>query len=332
MGILVLLVTFIAPVVSSALNSAYNTRCRNNLAKIVQALHASHSEGTKLPTPETWVELAASNASKEVLRCDKDTAKRPEGIGGSFKDIYLLQYDVSSQTSHNVSFLVDALTPGKPVPDPQLYSWYPKAGIDKLPVKWKPSGYVPDQLAGNQAFVGIGDEGVLSCGVRITFGPSATIIESWPNRGGGGSRHWIMRGDGTPRCPLPMSDSPKDDNDEELLHLWSPASGYNMIDPRSPLRLATGPPVSYGMNAMVESSRWGPSQLLVMEAGEPVIRVGTPNHEDENAFSGEPDGVIKARHMGKVNVATCDGAVTGKAIHELRERYELANHGQWSSR
>jgi len=330
LGVVALLLIMLVPSVKPAFEVAYKTRCLNNLAKIGQALHSRHTVGIALPTPETWVDAATSAASKEVLRCDKDTGQRGDPLAGTFKDVYLLQYNLSSTTDHDISFLSNALTSGGSPPDPQVKVWYPKAGINTLQPKWIASGYVPTTLASNQAFVAVGSSDVLSCGVRITFG-SRIMIEAWPNGGGGGSRHWIMQGKGTPRCPLPMQDSPADTDDTELLHLWSPASGYNRIDPRSPVYLSGLAEASYGMNQMVGPT-YSPRQLLVMDANDTIIRVGTSNNEDAEAFSSGPEGVIKPRHMGKVNVLTCDGAVTSWTLQDLWAEYEQERRGRWDSR
>jgi len=330
-AVIALLAMALVPFLGQTLEVLHKTRCLNNLAKIGQALHASHGEGIELPTPETWVDMAKANGSEAMLRCDKDTEEHRAGLAGSLRDVYVLQYNLSSLTDHDISYLVDVLTP-RPVPDEQLRAWYPKAGIDTLHKAWRDRGYVPAQLLENQAFVAVGSNTILSCGARITFLGGSIIVETWPYGGGGGSRHWVMRGPGTPRCPLPLHDSPQDDDDEELLHLWSPASGYNQIDPRSPLRLWTCPEASYGMSAMVESSNWRPRQIMVMDANSTVIRVGTDNCDDEWAFSGEPGGTIKPRHMGKVNVVTCDGAVTSWSLRELKEEFDKPAHGRWSAR
>jgi prepilin-type processing-associated H-X9-DG protein len=333
MAVIALLLIILIPAVKPAFEVAYKTRCLNNLAKIGQALHSGHTEGTSLPTPETWVDAAAASASKEVLRCDKDTTKRSDPFAGTFQDVYLLQYNYNAPTTdYDVSFLINALASGTSVPDPQLRVWYPKAGIDTLQSGWKTRGYVPTALASNQAFVAVGDATRLSCGVLITFG-ARIEFESWPNGGGGGSRHWLMQGKGTPRCPLPRNDSVAADiDDKQLLWLASPdASPPYFPTDHQKAWLGGQVEASYGMNRMVDSQNYSLRQLLVMDANETIIRVGTTNNEDADAFSSGPEGVIRARHLGKVNVLTCDGSVTSWTLQDLRAEYDKEGRGRWNS-
>jgi type II secretory pathway pseudopilin PulG len=324
MAVIALLVAVMVPMVQPAFETAYKTRCLNHLSKIVQALHASHDESTTLPGQSTWVADARSHGSKEMLRCDKDTTLKPSATAGAFAELYILQYNTTSQTSFVVTYLVDILAPGKPLNDPQIWAWYPAIGKRDTPKgeSW-PASFLPN-LAANQAFIGIDNDSAL----KITFGAQTTFeVCEPPSRGH--SRHWLIQGKGTPPCPLGDNVVPTDSDDKELLHMW----GRDMLrdDPRSPLRFGSTEAVSYGMNGMIDPANYGPKQFLVMDANEPVLQVGTTNYEDAEVFSSGPQGVIKARHFGKVNVATCDGSVTSWTLPELRAQFDQVGNGRWGS-
>lgn len=324
MGVVALLVAILIPMVQPAFEVAYKTRCLNNLSKIVQALHACHDGTTTLPGQSTWVGEARSHGSKEMLRCDKDTTVKPTATAGAFEELYVLQFNLGSATDYNVSYLVDILNPGRPLSDPQIWVWYPAVGKRDAPRGGWPDSYLPN-LAANQAFIGIDNDAA----IRITFG-DVTIFEDWetPSKGAS-SRHWLMQGKGTPLTPLPANVSPADGDDKELLRLYG--FDYRVMDPRSPLKFGSSEVVSYGMNGMLDPTNYGSKQFLVMDANEPVLNVGTANYEDPLLFSAGPQGVIKPRHFGKVNVATCDGAVTSWTLQDIKAQFDQPEHGRWNS-
>ena len=329
-AVIALLAMVLLPFLRQAFEVAWKTRCLNNLSHIAQALHVGHERKMVLPTAEVWVAAAKANGSEQMLRCDKDTRQfTGDCLAGSFEDLYILQYHTGSTTSHDCSYLVNILDRGKPIPDPQVWAWYPAGGIKQAPQGGWPVEYLPnwDQMqARNQAFIGVDNDS----GLLITFG-DVTVFETWEPPQKGHSRHWLMQGAGTPVAPLAGGACPADADDKMLLHMW----GWDMLkhDPNSPLRFGgNSPDASYGMNAMVRSDDFGPRQFLVMDANETIIRVGTSNYEDAEVFSPPPQGVIRARHMGKVNVVTCDGAVTSWSLPELKKQYDMPGHGRWNAR
>jgi hypothetical protein len=150
------------------------------------------------------------------------------------RNAYILQYNSGSLTDYDVSWLPDILTGGSAaVEDHQIWAIYPAGGVNDPPEgeNW-PAGSLP-VLQSNQAFIGINDDAA----ILLTLDDPITI-ESWtpPEHSQQGySRHWVMRGAGTPAHPLPNDHSPADADDEVLLHLWG--RDFTQIDPRSPLEI-----------------------------------------------------------------------------------------------
>lgn len=338
-SIIVILVAVLLPTFRQAREIAHNATCQSNLNKIGTGM-ATHTanHNRSMPRPLGWIGAMASQGLGDVLVCPKDDVEEdPEDA--SLEDVYILQYPSQQKHTYFASYLSQALDSGT-VSDQQLRVWYPAKGMNNLPEKWVSNGYVPDSLDENQAFVGLGNHFILSCGVLITFNGREIEVTSWPNSeasGGdnaGGSRHWLMRGPGTPLSPLPLdADSAADEDDEELLRLWSPSAvpRYTM-DPRSPLTLGRET-ASYGMNAMVQGRDWSSRQILVTDACETVINVGSGNNEDDleevlqpRHFRTDPDDP----YSGTLNVLTADGSVRSRTLDELQREYDESGHGRWN--
>jgi len=123
----------------------------------------------------------------------------------------------------------------------------------------------------------------------------------------GYSRQYVVKGAGTPRSPLAGSESPEDDDDKLIIRLW----GWDHPRLAPPFSIDVGAQSSYGVNSLVEKKNWRPKQIFVMDANELVVEVGSASKED---FL---DEVLVPRHMGKLNVSTCDGGVRSMTVLEM---------------
>lgn len=317
-SVLALLGAVLLPYLSRTFELAYKTMCQRNLRTLADALHMGHEEDVELPTPGSWVSVAESRTAKEVLFCKEDTREEPESQVVDLEQLYILQYHTSSQTDWDTSYLTAILGGGgAAVGDPQVWAWYPAGGIHDSPKgeEW-PSAYLPT-LKANQAFIGVDNDSAL----LITFLGNAIQFEAWEPppfemQGAGHSRHWLMKGPGTRVGPLPTAGdpSPEDEDDKELLHMWS--LNYVRNDPRSPLRLGAGSWSSYGMNGMIEARKFGLGQIMLADANETIIRIGSRREE---AYIEE---VIQYRHMGKANVAFVDSSVRAMTREEIEREYD----------
>jgi prepilin-type N-terminal cleavage/methylation domain-containing protein len=312
-SVLALLGAVLLPYLSRTFELAYKTMCQRNLRTLTDALHMGHEEDVELPTAGSWVSVAESRTAKEVLFCKEDTREEPESQVIELEELYVLQYHSGSDTNWDTSYLTAILgAGGAAVNDPQVWAWYPAGGIHDTPKGDPDRPWTPDRLPTlkeNQAFIGVDNDSAL----LITFGDEI-IFECWEPIDKQYSRHWLMKGPGTPVCPLPTNGSPDDDDDKELLHMWS--RDYRQIDPRSPLRLGAGSWSSYGMNGMIEARKFGLGQIMLADANETIIRIGSRREE---AYIEE---VIQYRHMGKANVASVDSSVRAMTREEIEREYD----------
>lgn len=326
-AVLGLLAGILMPYFARAFEIAHKTLCQRNLKGLADLLHASENPDMTVPTPDSWVGTVLGRGGQDILHCVNDYEEPSPFDDGleAMQDMYILQYHTNSTSNHDESFLTSVLGMGGPaISDPQIWAWYPAGGVMDQPKgeSW-PDNFLP-QLEENQAFVGVDNDSA----ILITFGMDQLKIECWKPPHQQYSRHWLMKGAGTPVSPLPDGASPDDDDDKELLRMWS--RDFQKIDPRSPFGIQVGGKSSYGMNGLIEDKKWGPGQLMLMDANETRIDVDTANLEDDLFH---PDwGIIKARHMGKVNVNSVDGSVKSMTLDELEEaldRHFEDDRGLW---
>jgi len=178
----------------------------------------------------------------------------PDGWLATMADLYILRCPSTTAAQGYASYLTDILDPSVPVEDPRIWAICPLTGANDAPKGelWSPE-LIPDP-ADNQAFIGVDDDAAL----LITFGLNATMEVLEPPQKNAPDRHFLMRGAGTPRSPCPDGQSPADEDDEELLHLWS--GDFPQIDPRSPLALEVGSPSLLALDyatGMPNQRQWG---------------------------------------------------------------------------
>jgi hypothetical protein len=326
-AVVALLVAIIVPYFGQIFEVAYKTMCQRNLKGLADTLHTSENPDMTVPSPDSWVGVAIGRGAEEILHCVNDHVERagsPKKGLEALEDFYILQYHTSSTNNRDTSFIPSILGAGGPaVQDNQIWSWYPAGGIHDSPKgeTW-PQQYLPD-IKDNQAFIGVDNDSAM----MITFGPTI-LLETWeppPNNmgGAGHSRHWVMEGPGTPRYPLPHHETPEDDDDAEILHMFS--LHYVQHDPRSPYGIKASAGASYGMNGLIDPRRWRPGQLMLMDANETRIDVGTRNYEDIM------EEVVLPRHLGKVNTVTVGGSVNTMSLMELEQELDKYN-GLWRFR
>jgi prepilin-type N-terminal cleavage/methylation domain-containing protein len=327
-SVIAVLVTILVPYFTQVVEIAYSTMCQHNLKGLSDILHASENPDMTVPTPGSWVHTVAGRGGRDLLRClkggtateDDATARHATGME-ALQDYYILQYHTNSQNDWDASFLPSILGAGGPaVNDPQIWAWYPAGGVHDTPKgeEW-PASYLPD-LAENQAFIGVDNDSA----ILITFKRTEIVFECRTPPDKEYSRHWLMQGAGTPPCPLANGVSPEDEDDKVLLRMWS--RDYRQIDPRSGLAVSFfAADASYGMNGLIGAANWRPGQLMLMDANETIIDVGTGNLEDIL------EEVVAPRHMGKVNVVTVGGSVTSMTLLELEQEMEKPDN-RWRNR
>lgn len=326
-AVMALLMAVLVPYFDRAFEVFHRIRCQKNLNLQAQAMHSGSREDTDIPDGASWVGAVLGRSSAEILHCDKDT--RPmslEAQGATLDDYYILQYHEDTTTRYDCSFLLDILDSGRrgKVNDPQIWAWCPAKGINDPPKgeEW-PEQYLP-KLQANQAFIGVDNDSA----VLITFGGSITI-QAWEPppysmSGAGHSRHWIMKGRGTPVNPLPHEggkESAQDADDAEILHLWS--KNYLQNDPRSPYAVQGGAQCSYGINSLIRATKWRPGQIMLMDANEIVVNVEGFNKQDI------VEDVVMPRHFGKANVASVDGSVRGWTVLDLEAELRKPEDSRW---
>ena len=328
MVLIALLAAILLPYLAQTVELAYRTMCQRNLRCLADALHTSEGEDATLPSPSGWVKVAAGRASKEILFCKADKREKPEVSTTGIEELYILQYHTNSKTNWDASFLTSILDGGGPaVNDPQIWAWYPAGGVHDTPKgeEWPPS-YLPD-LADNQAFIGVDNDSA----IRITFGADI-LIECWEPPHKQYSRHWLMTGKGTPVHPLPDGASPDDEDDAELLRMWS--RDFQQIDPRSPLRIGGAVHASYGMNGRIKPRKWGPQQFMLMDANNTYLDVDGEGNL-ETIWEGE-SGVAPRHYIGRrreVNVVCCDSSVRAMTLLELKREFDaITPRNRWNRR
>jgi len=331
-SVIAVLVTILVPYFTQVFEIAYSTMCQHNLRGLADILHSSENPDMTVPTPGSWVHTVAGRGGQDLLRCLKGGTATEDDASAShvtgmeaLQDYYILQYHTSTDKNWDASFLPSILGAGGPaVGDDQIWAWYPAGGIHDTPKgeEW-PVAYLPnfeEMTQKNQAFIGVDNDSAL----LITFKRTEIIFECWEPPDKEHSRHWLMQGAGTPPCPLGDGQSPDDEDDKELLRLWS--RDFQRIDPRSGLALSFfAADASYGMNGLIGAANWRPGQLMLMDANETIIDIGTGNFEDIL------EEVVAPRHMGKVNVVTVGGSVTSMTLLELEQEMEKPDN-RWRNR
>ena len=330
-AVLLLLAMMMGPYVHGVFETAHDATCKHNLGQITTALHTgarsgllSDSRGVQIPTGSSWPStvLATTSGSKDILFCREDnTEEQPKGvlaIETVLKDMYILQYHTGSQTHYDCSFLQDILA-GKQVSDPQVWAIYPAGGRWDEPKgeHWPPE-LIP-RVKDNQIFIGIDNDAA----VMITFDSSEIVVEPRDSTSHQYSRHWVMKGAGTPVNPLPGGQEPEDEDDEVLCRLW----GWHVSELDPPYKLEGGFRTSYGINRLLEPSRWEQKQIYVMDANTTTVdpySQGVDRVEDRH-FKRSRYGVLQ----GRANVATVDGSVRGWTKDQLEREFEIEGPNAW---
>jgi len=333
-SILALLVAILLPVFGRVFEVARDARCKNNLEKIAQALHASSNQNIgvgstggslQIPTRAAWYNkvLAVTNNSAELLYClsdERDAADLGQielALDTILKDVYVLQFHTGSTSSYDCSFITDLMA-GRPVSDPQVWAIYPAGNRYDAPKgeHW-PAELIPD-VQDNQIWIGIDNDAA----VLFTFADTYIEIRPMDSTSHQYSRHWIMKGKGTPVHPLPGGVEPEDEDDTMLCHLW----GWHVQSLDSPVIISNTPPSSYGINSLLEQKRWDPAELYIMDANEVVVDVLKSELDDvrDRHYKRNRNGEI----VGKVNTVTVDGSVRTYTLEELQKEFLKFEDGE----
>ena len=304
-AVITLLVAILMPTLNGAFSAARDAVCKGNLFHIAQTLHPG-TGNANISSGSNWlgVTLANSESSRDLVWCPADTRNRFDFNGGSImkmlQQFYCLQFNTTSTTSYDCSFIPDILA-GRKVPDPQCWAIYPRGGVNQPPTSAWPNHAAVGE---NQAFIGADND----AGVLITFSADSILFESQvPPDSVGYSREFVMKGAGTPPCPLAIGALPEDADDKLIMHLWG--MDYKQLAP--PVSIRIGAQASYGINGLVMERTWRPEQYLVMDANTIVIEAESSNKTD---FL---DEALMPRHNGKVNVVTCGGDVKKAGVIEM---------------
>lgn len=319
-AIIALLLAVLVPSLDRIFSVAHKTMCQGNLFRITQTLHSDTLGNANISSGYNWlgITLAAAENSKDLVWCQADTRDRssfsPAAQMSALERFYILQYHTNSTTNPDCSYFPDIFG-GKAVPDPQVWMIYPRGGINQPPKSSWPT--VP-AVEENQAFVAIDNDA--AC--MIPFKGSSILFESLvPPDSIGYSRHYVMKGAGTHPAPLPGGTVAGDADDLAIIRLW----GWDHTKLAPPVSITMGAQSSYGVNSLVEEKNWRPEQIFVMDANETVVEVGSAAKED---FL---DEVVVPRHMGKVNMSTCDGGVRQMTVLEM-EMELRKSRSLWRSR
>ena len=320
-AVIALLLAMLVPSLNGIFAVAHKTSCQGNLFRIAQTLHSDTRGNANISSGYSWLGVTLANAenSKDLVWCAADTRDRTAFSASAqmraLERFYVLQYHTNSTSNPDCSYFPDIFG-GKAVPDPQVWAIYPRGGVNQPPKSNWPASNLPN-VKENQAFAAIDNDA--AC--MITFRGSSILFESWvPPDSVGYSRHYIMKGEGTHPGTLPGGQVAGDADDTAIIRLW----GWDHTKLAPPVSITMGAQSSYGVNSLVEEKNWRPEQILVMDANELVVEVGSASKED---FL---DEVLVPRHMGKLNVATCDGGVRPMTMlemeMELRKSRSLWRH------
>ena len=236
-SVLMLLVAILVPSLQRAKESAYDAKCKANLRRLADVLHAATGEDpSKQLSASAWIGEVTRHDGGGLLRCPKDESEH-RASPGDLDDVYITQRQGGALY---FSYITDILE-GRPVPDPQIHL--------------NPSGIVgdhgwnPDDPGPNQSLICIDDDGAL----MITLG-DVVLLESIdpPGDTSCGSDHWVCRGESGVGW------------ESEILMQLTGNNYQNQIDPRSPLSLS-GSAVSYGMNNQVRGRLPRLNQLMLVE-------------------------------------------------------------------
>ena len=323
-AVIALLLAMLVPSLNGIFAVAHKTSCQGNLFRIAQTLHSDTRGNANISSGYSWLGVTLANAenSRDLVWCAADNRDRTvfnsDALLRILERCYILQYNGGSQTDYVCSYFPDILG-GRKVPDPQVWAWYPAGGVRDAPKgeEW-PNGTLPD-LDDDEIFIGVDNDGA----VRITPRGQSIVFENWKPPASslsGYSRQFVCKGAATPPSPLPGSVKPEDDDDKMIIEMY----GWDNKKYGDKVSIDIGAQTSYGINSLVEEKNWRPEQILVMDANELVVEVGSASKED---FL---DEVLVPRHMGKLNVATCDGGVRPMTMlemeMELRKSRSLWRH------
>ncbi len=320
-AVIALLLAILVPSMHGVFAVAHKTSCAGNLRRITQSLHSGIQSNANISAGYNWlgVALAYSNNSQDLVWCQADDRDRTihsaDAQMRALERYYVMQYHTNSTTNPDCSYFPDIFG-SRAVPDPQVWAIWPQGGVNQPP---KSNWPIVPSPADNQAFVGIDNDA--AC--MITFKGGSILFESLvpPEAPRGYSRHYIMKGAGTHNGNLPGGQIAGDDDDLAIIRLW----GWDHAQLAPPVSINLGASTSYGINGLVEQKSWRPEQWLVMDANELVVEVGSAARED---FL---DEVLVPRHMGKLNVSTCDGSVRAISLFEMEMELEKSR-SLWRSR
>lgn len=331
MVVLSLLAAILLPSLNQAFELAYATLCRRNLKCLAQTMHGN-SPDNPLTLPETtsWTHYAVQYGSAELLRCAKDDrefANEPVDLS----DVYILQYNHAHQwEAASVQAMIDWMNGGSTAVDPGSQIWVmsnrPSSNgfhafnalvpdiVSRRPnlcSRWLPD---PATVPDNQYIILVYDD----CGIRVVFEDLVTIHsidgeKDGVHSSGSGfycnSSHYLVKGQITS-----LDNSKPDPEDacptvKTLQHL----TGANYVDIVDPPVVLGGPRASYGMNGQIEPGKFGPQQLMLMDADRTELDMLQADWFDH----------VRARHLGKVNVTDVSGAVCTMTPERLLDEYRL---------
>jgi len=318
-AVITLLVAILMPTLDGALSAARDAVCKGNLFHIAQTLHPGTGNANIL-SGSNWlgVTLANSEDSRDMVWCPADTRNRSDfnnsdSLMKMLQQFYNLQFNTTSTTSYDCSFYPDIFA-GRKVPDPQVWAIYPRGGVNQPPKSPWPNHAAVGE---NQAFIGTDND----AGVLITFRADSILFESQVPPDSGYSRQFVMKGAGTPPCPLADGALPEDADDKLIMHLW----GMDYIQLAPPVSISVGAQTNYGINGLVMEKTWRLEQFLVMDANTLVIQAESSSKTD---FL---DEALMPRHNGKLNVVTCGGDVKKAGVIDMEMELKKQD-SLWRSR
>ena len=303
MAVLGILMMILVPSLDQAVEIAYSTMCKSNLKGLGQAMHGnSVNAPLTVPSGANWTGQAVQYGSKELLICKKDDEEHRVGMD-SLEEYYLLQ------KTHTGTWTVTSVAAALGLAGGILEDWQihldhelprePPAHTGGHPCWCK----IPPHRAENQQLLSICSE----AHILITLETSYVTLESWHGCTVGprtASDHWLMRGPGTEGdASLQV--------DEVIMQL-----GGRTFDAEPSPRLKhiiNAEEASYGINSVIEPKRFGPGQIMLMDANSVEICVG----------EGDWLEYIKPRHLGKVNYVDVGGSVHSTTVTDLYDEYLL---------
>ena len=305
-SVIALLCAILLPSMSRAFEVTYSTLCKRNLYGLGQALHGD-SVGNPLavPDPNAWISVALNNGSRDLLVCKEDDEEHVADIS-VLEDYYILQNNRAKNPEQNnftfSNFAGSVGTGDGYMDDRQLFRDHQ---IPQNPVNHHGNHecwcYVFPREA-NQKMISITDEAT----VLVSFEGSKVSIESIIGCGCShcNSDHWLMKGH--------MTDDGLRALREDTVVMKLGGHTCREVDPNSPVYIFMET-ASYGMNGALRPRKFGPQQLMLMDANEVLIDIEEPDWEEH----------VKERHLGKLNALVVGGSVSTISLVDLQDELDL---------